>query len=69
MSEALTHLLNPVARFSELDAGELFRFPGSQVIHTKTKSGYRTGDQKPVWKTGARVAVIPVQRKGESSGN
>ena len=61
MSEALSHLLNPVARFSELGAGEVFRFPGLQVIHTKTKSGYRTGDQNPLSKTGAKVAVIPVQ--------
>lgn len=57
--EAADHYLKPEARFGDLLAGEQFRFPGSETIMTKTRSGYRSG-KSPVFKTGRRVAVIKV---------
>lgn len=57
--EACDHCLNPVARFSDLEPGKHFRFPGSQTLQIRTKSGYRRAEGSPVFKTGARTAVIP----------
>lgn len=63
--EACDHCLRPVARFSDLVAGEKFRFPGTTISHVRTKSGYRCGYSnggysKGVCKTGAKTAVIPL---------
>lgn len=58
VKEATDHILNPSCRFGELEPGELFRFPGSQSLMVKTKSGYRRQSGSPVFKMGAKVAVI-----------
>lgn len=64
--EAADHCLHPELRFNDLDPGDRFRFPGMTIHLYKTKSGYRRTDPVtlvpvgPVWKTGARTAVIPL---------
>ena len=62
MSEAFRHQMNPQCRFSEMHIGEKFRFPGSDIIHTKTASGYKSPGSKLRWKTGRMVAVIPITK-------
>lgn len=59
--EAADHCLHPVARFNDLPTGNLFRFPGSQVLFVKTKRGYRKPSMKVgEYRTGSRTAVIPL---------
>jgi len=67
MSETLRHLMNPQCRYRELKPGEQFRFPGSQITHTKTKSGYKSPGSNHTWDTGKKVAVIPIHNTGEPS--
>lgn len=66
MSEAFTHQMNPQCRYGELKPDDQFRFPGSQITHTKTKSGYKSPDSNHTWDTGKKVAVIPIHKTGET---
>ncbi len=59
--EAVTHYLSPQSRFSWLQVGQLFRFPGSQRKLGRTKTGYRYHEGSPVFRTGARTAVIKLE--------
>lgn len=62
-SEAFEHMMNPQVRYGELTVGESFRFPGSRIVHVKTKSGYKTPENNHTWNTGKKVAVIPIKNR------
>jgi len=59
--EACDHCLRPIARYSDLVAGQQFRFPGQSTVLLRTKSGYRRIDGTfGTFSTGGRTAVIPI---------
>lgn len=57
--EAADHCLKPMARFGELEAGQLFRFPGSRNVMECVRPGrYRNHNLQGPFSTGSKTAVI-----------